>query len=92
MTNDRAKRGIDIRQHPLRLAERIGEEDARASGGESTCTEAPGKRGPLRPSDERRNVGERRLRGRDQLVDLGVRPGREVEVFAGMFLRAAQRL
>ena len=34
VTDNRAERRVDVGQHPLRLAERIGEEDARAPGGD----------------------------------------------------------
>ena len=34
VTDDRPERGIDMRKHALRLAQRIGEEDACATGGD----------------------------------------------------------
>ena len=34
MTDNGPKRGIDMRQHPLRFPERIGEDKARAPGGD----------------------------------------------------------
>ena len=34
VTDDRPERRVDMREHPLRLAERIGEENARAPGGD----------------------------------------------------------